>query len=96
MNFFDLKRLLACNQYLFRFSKWCYNQVKGFITYPKRKRKAKLKASEIRQAHEVNSLVIWYFCVATHYNLGDLAQTICTLDWLKENYSDHLVVELSS
>ena len=34
--------------------------------------------------------------MATHYNLGDLAQTICTLDWLKENYSDHLVVELSS
>ncbi len=37
-----------------------------------------------------------YCCAAVHPNLGDLAQTMCTLDWLHENYPDASVVELPS
>jgi exopolysaccharide biosynthesis predicted pyruvyltransferase EpsI len=96
MNMNDVKRLLAHNQYVFRFAKWCFNLPKRAISYPKRKQKAQLKAEEIKQAHLSGARMILYCCVATHPNLGDLAQTMCTLNWLHENYPDASVVELSS
>lgn len=95
MNFFGIKRLLARNQSIFRFTKRCFNLGKRVITYPQRRRKFLIKISEIKRLDDSVG-VIWYCCVATHPNLGDLAQTICTLDWIRKNYPDFVVVELSS
>ena len=91
----DVKRFLAHNQHAFRFAKWCFNLPKRAISYPEKKKKANLKVEEIKQAHLSGARMILYCCVATHPNLGDLAQTICTLDWLRENYPGTSVVELS-
>lgn len=96
MNFFDVKRFLAHNQYVFRFAKRCFNLSKQALSYPERKKKAQLKAEEIRHVRLSGATVIWYCCVAIHPNLGDLAQTMCTLDWLHENYPDASIVELPS
>lgn len=96
MNFFDVKRLLARNQYVFRFTKQCFNLAKQTATYPRRKKKVCAKLAEVEKAHDSTDKVIWYCCVAVHPNLGDLAQTVCTLDWLKKNYPYAAVVELSS
>ncbi|NCB92489.1 MAG: hypothetical protein EOM40_07935 [Clostridia bacterium] len=96
MNFFDIKRLLARNQHVFRFTKQCFNLAKQTVTYPDRKKKAYRKLQEIEQAHASEAKVIWYCCVAIHPNLGDLAQTVCTLDWLRKNYPDTSIVEISS
>ena len=96
MNIWDIKRLLAHNQHVFRFAKRCFNLTKQAISYPERKKKAKLKAEEIKNTRLSGGRMILYCGVATHTNLGDLAQTMCTLDWLHENYPDIPVVELSS
>ena len=95
MNFFDVKRFLARNQHVFSFAKRCFNLSKQAISYPERKKKAQLKAEEINQAHFSGARMILYCCVATHPNLGDLAQTMCTLEWLHENYPETSVAELS-
>lgn len=96
MSFFDIKRLLAHNKHIFRFAKQCYNLAKQAVTYPERKEKAENKLREIQSARISGNGVIWYCCVAIHPNLGDLAQTMCTLDWLYKNYPGLNVVEISS
>lgn len=37
---------------------------------------------------------IFYFGVPEHNNLGDMAQTYCTRQWLKSNYPNYKVVEI--
>ncbi len=37
---------------------------------------------------------IFYFGIPEHNNLGDLAQTFCTNNWIKKNYSDYKIIQL--
>ena len=39
---------------------------------------------------------IWYFCVPTHSNLGDLAQACCIEKYFRKFFSDHIVFKLSN
>lgn len=36
---------------------------------------------------------IFYFGIPEHNNLGDIAQTYCTEKWIKDNFSDYLLIE---
>ena len=39
---------------------------------------------------------VYYFGVPIHNNLGDLAQTVCTREWLKSKFSDYDILEVES
>lgn len=42
------------------------------------------------------SLKLYYFGIAVHRNLGDLAQSYCIRKWISENYYNYKVVEMES
>lgn len=50
----------------------------------------------IKQNHSKNQKKIWYLDIPIHSNMGDLAQYVCIKDWLKKNYYDYEIIELSA
>lgn len=96
MKLFDIKRVLARCPLVFNFTKYCFNSAKNGVSYFRRRNSSQEKLLQIKTVHKQYSKVIWYFGVATHPNLGDLAQTNCTFDWLKKLYPDALVIDISS
>ena len=96
MSIFAIKRFLRKNIVIFNALKACYHSFRRIIVYPKMKSEEKNLFLHIEEAHCCCSPVIWFFGVATHPNLGDLAQTCCILKWLKKNYPDSKIIEISS
>lgn len=96
MTFFEIKHFLSRYPNIFSISKKGYNNIMRYITYPHRRKLFNLKIKEIINAHQQGYRIIWYCCPAIHPNLGDLAQTSCTINWLQENYPNRLIIELPS
>ena len=96
MSLSSLKRNLKKYPLLFNSVKAAFNYAKWIVTYPKMRKGQKETQQKIAYAAHSKREVIWYFGVAVHPNLGDLAQTQCTLWWLKKSYPNAVVVEISS
>lgn len=77
---------------LIRFLYTPIRQIKTFIIRRKAANKFLHKYSEIKK----DDKKIFYFGIPEHNNLGDLAQTYCTIKWLQNNYPKYKILEVNT
>ena len=90
------KRIIRKNGMLRTIMKPIYRLSRSAIRYPKEKRYGRELLKQLDHVDISADLIIWYFGVPTHPNLGDQAQKCCILRWLRENYPGSPVVEITS
>lgn len=69
--------------------------LKRIRSYPKAQYFYKRFCNEVNNRHTFKN-TIWYFCVAEHPNLGDLAQRYCIENWCKQNYPDYQIIRIAT
>ena len=92
----SLKKLIKNNKELYQTIKCIYKPIKYAINYPEYKKlslEAKEKLDHLQKNHKKT---IFYFGIAIHPNLGDLAQTYCTELLCKKNLKDYELVEFTT
>lgn len=72
------------------------NLVRAVVSFPSNRRQNNELLDRIKNAREVSSPHVWYFCVPTHSNLGDQARRLVIERWLARSYPDHFVVRVPS
>lgn len=92
----SLKYSIRKNKKLATIIKPIYGIGRSAIRYPKEKRYGRELLKQLDHVDISADLIIWYFGVPTHPNLGDQAQKCCILRWLRENYPGSPVVEITS
>ncbi len=73
-----------------------YRTALAVYKYPKEIKYSKALINELKGLESIDGLTIWYCCAPTHKNLGDLAQKCCITRWLKQNYPDARIIEVTS
>ncbi len=91
----ELKKICRKNKIIFLLSRVIYIPFRE-LCLVKPKRKYKNEAIEKLQNRNKDKPTIFYFGVPVHKNLGDLAQTYCSLRYLKKYWSDYEVLAMQT
>ncbi len=92
----DIKLMLRKNKALKSVISPIYRTALAAYKYPKEIKYSKALINELKGLESVDRLTIWYCCAPTHKNLGDLAQKCCMTRWLKQNYPNARIIEITS
>ena len=91
----NVKQIIRKNKILNAFSKSLYHAGLYIKRYPADKKRGTRLLQKLKNV-DTERHNIWYFGVPTHKNLGDQAQRCCITSWVKENYPDSDIVEITS
>ncbi|ADY12107.1 polysaccharide pyruvyl transferase family protein [Sphaerochaeta globosa] len=83
----NIKSIIKRNKYLYKVSIWLVSVIKD----------ARLKISTDRAIKStVKGNTIYYIGVPVHSNLGDQAQYVCIMKWLKKNYPTRMILRIQN
>lgn len=91
----DMKNLIRSNKILSSTIKPVYRFFRYAKNYPQEKKCGKALLQRLDNYNNIKHTV-WYFGVPSHMNLGDQAQRCCITRWIKENYPDSDIFEITS
>ena len=91
----NIKKSIRTNRFLKSTVKPVYRFLRSVKRYPMEKKCGKILLQKLDSYSNENH-TIWYFGVPTHKNLGDQAQRCCITSWVKENYPNSDIVEITS
>lgn len=92
----DIKLMLRNNKAIKSVISPIYRTALAVSKYPKEIKYSKALINELKGLESSDNLTVWYCCAPTHKNLGDLAQKCCITRWIKQNYPDARIVEVTS
>ena len=89
--FYKIRKEMSKSPLMNRTVKVVYMKIKNY----------KVKKSAIKEIKKLKADIkpgktIWYLDIPTHPNIGDLAQYCCIKKWLKNNYPEYVIVEISA
>ncbi len=91
-----IKRIIRKSKILSAGIKPVFRLARSAVRYPGRKKSARLLLRKLDAFDNTRNHTVWYFGVPTHPNLGDQAQRCCITKWIRKNFPDSLIFEVTS